>query len=655
MLKPEIHPPGWYLSEWGCWLPSSFAPRTFDFEYGDLPADLRPLPYPVIFAGAPRGVDTRVKAYIDEEKIGLTKSNLADLREMTTQIPFERSMFALARLAAKVYGASADGERHLEIASEFFANTNILHDIRRAIAQEDHLVVFSEQLIYLLMRLVIEFSPERGLTEEATLDESNMFLRALLATSGVTGDQAREALDDANPESWLGVLVQHGEFSATSDFILDRAREMKLLADAMQLRTDRPGEFVDMEKLHLEATGLTSREQSRLGLAIAALTHAFDDGPDAGGGSYLSPTRLDAAINLAGLSKSRDRAISAICSTRREFNEVFASFDDQTSQIDSLLWETRHWKTKPLLLLADGGAILLSPRFLRAWLTDGMYHRPVTAAFRKDQKLSKKITRTYGPIYEKHCVGLVAEAVDAQGVNASVSGDLPYERGNAGRTPDIMIDFGTDLVLIEVTRSSLTAKTLVTGDLAQTMSDLRRKLVGKINELGRNAKRVLAGDAEQPRDPDRIRRVWPIVVSGALPLQTPNLEMLIDRESTDLERGGRMQPLTLLDPADFESLVGIMEQGEHLIDLLAKKTAEPFRAYDLRWWLANDVRAPKSVGRPRSMVNQVDHDWIDFIETARPHLTGRADRSTDEILRHLKTGADSRGVRGVRESGEVTN
>ena len=59
-----------------------------------------------------------------------------------------------------------------------------------------------------------------------------------------------------------------------------------------------------------------------------------------------------------------------------------------------------------------------------------------------------------------------------------VYGEQPY--GNAKATPDIAIDLGLDLVLIEVRSGYLREETRVSGDIARFRDDLERVLFSKI-------------------------------------------------------------------------------------------------------------------------------------------------------------------------------
>ena len=63
---------------------------------------------------------------------------------------------------------------------------------------------------------------------------------------------------------------------------------------------------------------------------------------------------------------------------------------------------------------------------------------------------------------------------------------------------------------------------------------------------------------------------------------------MIDRALVGALDQPRVQPLTLLDTADYEWLMGQAAAGASVVEILRRKTAPLWRRRDLRNWFAGD-------------------------------------------------------------------
>jgi hypothetical protein len=90
-----------------------------------------------------------------------------------------------------------------------------------------------------------------------------------------------------------------------------------------------------------------------------------------------------------------------------------------------------------------------------------------------------------------------------------------------------------------------------------------------------------------------------------------------------------VQPLQLLDIAAYERLLGIVEAGASLPDMLAQKTAGPFRERDLAAWLYGDSAAPSDGSRPSVLEKRWEAMGIQVQRTSEL-ATSAQDRGSDE-------------------------
>ena len=73
----------------------------------------------------------------------------------------------------------------------------------------------------------------------------------------------------------------------------------------------------------------------------------------------------------------------------------------------------------------------------------------------------------------------------------------------------------------------------------------------------------------------------------------------------------RVQPLTLLDLDEFELLLGLVEAGASVIDVLRRKADSAFGQLDIHQWLQHDPAAPREA-RPSVMEQRMSDMFLDF-------------------------------------------
>jgi hypothetical protein len=181
-----------------------------------------------------------------------------------------------------------------------------------------------------------------------------------------------------------------------------------------------------------------------------------------------------------------------------------------------------------------------------------------------------------------------------------VHGEQPYGKGHF--SPDIAIDLGTDLVLIEVRSGQLREETRVGGDIDRFVDDIERVLLRKVRQLGARIADLLAGTAQLPDVNVRIvERVWPIVVTGNI-TQTEALHDWVQRELTAPYRDARVQALVILDHEDLELLMGMVESHDlSIVEILRRRQEGPYAKLELARWANED---PGSPGVARSTYDQ---------------------------------------------------
>jgi len=185
-----------------------------------------------------------------------------------------------------------------------------------------------------------------------------------------------------------------------------------------------------------------------------------------------------------------------------------------------------------------------------------------------------------------------------------------------------LIDLGPDLVVIEVRSGHLTRDLRVTGDPDAFEKDVDRVLLDKVLRLGTSIAAILDGRATIPDvDIDTVRRVWPILVTANLTQSEP-LDDLVEEALPEIFADARVQAPVILDPEDLEYLIGMVEAGAHLPQILSKRQEGPFRRLEFARWANESPGSPGRNSRPSfaterwETVTQVLTEVLQFEEPA---------------------------------------
>ena len=305
------------------------------------------------------------------------------------------------------------------------------------------------------------------------------------------------------------------------------------------------------DQWHRDTYGLDVEEQLRLAFGLSALAQAFDQHRDAGRRVYLGPDVVEDFLVKAHLADRRDQALALISATRPQFATELGEEPHDSARA---IWDATPFKRFPFLRCRDGGLILLSPKFVQSWFTEGFHFRSLHAAQLLDKATSGKRRDSHvqryqnftGRVYERYCLDLARSVHARTGLQAArVLGEHPFSKskrkraGKGEKTSDVAIDIGHDLILIETTASRLAASGLHTGDLARITCDVDRAIVAKVNQLDNCVNHLVDGHAKLPGVRiETVKRIWPVIVSFGAVQQNPVLSGIHrPADSRDAEPG----------------------------------------------------------------------------------------------------------------------
>jgi hypothetical protein len=588
--RHEIAVPAWRELASGLLVPSSVADRIETGRPGiEVPPELEPPPAPVaVVEQLPVSAD-QLGGAINEEELGLPPADLDELIERAQELPFEHSFLLVARIAAEVWHMREDADRQLALVRTFdmqglVARLEQVLPVRDGRARR---VVFAEQYLTVLQRMLVQHARDATLAEQATEDELRATIAAYFAAASVTSAADAHLKErDPTPEEWLVYLIKNGSYNNRSPNVnvFTRARELFVNLPA---RLADDNHYCPIDDWFREDYGLNAAEQHAVGFALYALSGGLEEELQPGNRSVVAPPFGDGPL------ADRQEAIADLVSAPRQW--YADEFTALGNDLDSIAWERAPFLRRPFLRLADGRWLLISPRTIDSWLGEGFYYRALEGARRRGRATVDRFFTFFGRLVEHYCLDLTRSVFgdDRPIGGGRVHGEQPFGRRGGKRTSDVAIDLGTDLVLIEVVAARFAADVRVYGNPEVLTAALERMIFKKVGQLGRVTAAILAGEATIPDvDVAHVERVWPIVVTGGELMHTELLWDRIDAKLPTELRGGRVQPLTVIDVEDFELLLGLVNEGRHLPDVLGQKAAGPYRRLGFTRFMHEELHLP---------------------------------------------------------------
>jgi hypothetical protein len=537
---------------------------------------------------------------VTEEALGLPVSDRATLVALVEELPFELAMILVSRLQGELAHIRTDTQAQFELASVIYEDAGTLNGIVAFLNGGPRRVVFSEQNLTALQRVLVLHARDDAGVNDITPGEIERAKRALLAVPSVVEAAETRLRNDAqlNEDAAWAYTMQNGAYNNTEPPLNRLVRTYMQFVEIFEATSDH-ADFCPLDEWFAADYGVSAVEQYAAGYGLHAASRALDETRNLLGRGVVDPP-----TNSALFRDKREQIEQLLVGTRDWYAERFAALGDNDR---ALAWERTPFMQRPFLNYSDGRWRLLLPRALDSWLSDGFYHRGLASAQRRDREEQNersentlRYTRYFGHLAERYTLRL-AQSVYDDVAGVAVSGEQVYSaRGSEMRTSDVAVAFPRDLVLIEVVSARLNREMQVEGDPVLLASVLERMVHKKGRQLARVIRDVRAGAAAVPGlDIEELERVWPVIVTaGGTLFQTDLLWNRIDaRLPPDLDEPP-VQPLTLFDVEDLETALGHVPLGFNLAELLAWKTADQYRRREFVAFQHDVLQTPNTTRPP---------------------------------------------------------
>lgn len=522
--------------------------------------------------------------------LGLLPLSLPEVRKEAATVGFESGFVAVSMIAGRIWDIWQDGAAQLELAREMFGDVEIFRRYQAFRSRYQGSVLFSQQQLFSVQRLLIQHAREATLDEPLTEDEIVSLMRILVAAHDlIDSSHPRLARGEADLIDVVAYTVQSGAYSARSAQLNDFGRAYDLFFTRARALDNPP---IPLDEWAMTDTKLTLEEQLGGGFGFHALAERRED---AGG---ARPTTIEPPfLTNTRLGEAQDRLVDALAASRGWFEDAFA---EGPQNVRDVAWEVYPFIRRPFLLLESGRIALTSPGAMASWLGFGFYDRLRESAKCRRKKKHDTVSlfgKVYGDLVEDYALDVVKSVFE----DGRVHGDYPYGKGGGRRTPDVAIDCGEDLVLIEVRSGFLSPWFRTSGDTVEFTDQLDKLVFSKLNQLDNAIANLKIGTAAIPGvDMAGVERIWPILITADLTI-TEHLWTLIRGQMHGSLQTDDVQHLVLGDIEDLELLMGLVEEGHGLIDMLRARQESPYVELELKRWVLEDLKA-SNLTRPAVVV-----------------------------------------------------
>jgi hypothetical protein len=534
-------------------------------------------------------VRDQIFAYATQEELGLEEISSRTVIDALREIPFWPAMRTLARYQRDLWPVQIDQDGQRELLHRWYGDGTPFVEKAESFLGGSHLrVLFTEQQLFALQKLALLNSAEGDVAEELS---STQYLALMIAMAAVPGtvlhplDELAESTESEGviDDLWFRLFVGHGGLVGKGNLAHEFARQYHLY----QVLANSPEAQADVDACPIdtwlaEVYGLSFIEMQGIAFGLYAGSHVADTThvPAVVDVNYFATTKL---------ASKAEAGLDALSAEPDWYRSIFRDTEDDSRR---LAFDITPFFQRPAIRIPGGAVMPIAPRALEVWLgASGAYYRLFDIARSKGDVVRNKFQRLHGRLVERHVQKAVAAAFHMPESNSlwvpgAVHDAIVYQTSDGEReTPDVAIDLGQDLVLIEVTGGRPTQKSLVDADLDAIKRDIDKLLENKIRQLGDRIRDLQDRPETIPGvEMPHVNRIWPIVVSSEALFQTPTLWEYLRRDALMALNQAKVQPLTLLDLEELEHFIGLAQQSGALIPMLESKTSEMWQERDFKSW-----------------------------------------------------------------------
>jgi hypothetical protein len=466
---------------------------------------------------------------------------------------------ALGRLSCMVDAAPlGDQDQQLRIA-ERLGWPQVVRDAVEPVVRSNggRALFFPQQLVH-LSRLAVLYADPRPMDSFGGHALISDFMHCLLGVSEVLSEDEVDLEIEKNQVSWI--LRQTA--------INDRADSVALWARYYDIFVRAWDEVATPEAFDAAAafeafTGITIQRWVSTGFAFYSLFLRY--GNFSSEDFFVAPSTAFAETSLQAAEYDALLALTAVT-----LDECRQRILDEQERLGPTTYRCQSFEERPLLRVAGDpeSVIPLAVDSFERRITEGIFWILSDGAM--DKGLPREhFSGAFGQVFEEWVQRAFERVLPTVGVTR-VHRAKPYA-GHHGPadSSDVILDYGTDAVFVEVVAKRPQVATLTRGDYAAFEKDLDAGVLKKAKQLDRNvaefrSKHLVVGDM----NPNQINQIFPVILSIEGFPSMPPISQVIAKRISDHGWLLDLPPVALLGAEELAAIEAFMEQGVSFLDLL---------------------------------------------------------------------------------------
>ncbi len=535
------------------------------------------------------GVYLTLGEYIHLPGLDVSLEGLRNLAlEISKSAPRKSMLFALARIGSAL--ETPGGEQALVDEYSRLLKPEIVNRLNEALNRADPPRRF-------LVRQVVSQAFGLAMKNGPIVDEAYpapevfrpiVLCHALAGSFGVDdGGSGQLVVGEPSGDALVLSLLANLQFNARTNDLTAIARSRKL----WRMKSER-GEAVLSPLVHHDI--LAKALSTNIELLLAAVLAVY---PYSNSSRERSPV-IEPKLSHPRLGSELSRIV----------NRLSVNWDDNCSDLrdPSSEWDFNYLLDRPLVRVNDTQYLLVDSAILMYRMTDGIFQDVVNQLVRG--KESSKFRTAWGHVIEDYVISRLSEIELGRDFRVYLESDhsAAYPGKNTSR-PDLVIDYGESVLVIEVVSHLLSHQTIAGQDVKDFRDNFISHLDQKLSQLD-NSIRPMRFHPLDLFGVAVFKNFVPVIVTGDGMSQSVVLEALIRQRS---EVGSLFQfgmcPLPLvIDLDEVEMLEGLAGHGEFIPELINSWRDSDFRGLPLKNYLIDRFNKSPEKLRAESLQREFD-------------------------------------------------
>lgn len=535
------------------------------------------------------GVYLTLSDYINLPGLDVSPEGLRDLAlEITQSAPKQSMLYALARIGSAL--ESPTGEQELVDEYSRFLRPEIVNRLNEALNRANPPRRF---LVRQVVSQAFGFVMRNGVVSDQSQLAPETFRPIVLchAMAGSFGadDSATEppVVGEPTGDALVLSLLANLQFNSRTNDLTAIARTRKL----WRMNSKRADEVL---RPHVHHDVLAKALSTNIELLLAAVLAVY---PYCGNNRVRTPI-VEPKLSHPRLGQELSRIVDRLAINWD------CSGGDLTEPASE--WDFGHLLDRPLIRMNDTQFLLVDAAILMYRMTEGIFQDVLNQIERGRE--SNNFRSAWGHVIEDYVSTRLSEIESRRGFGVYYESDhaVAYPGGEQ-RRPDLVIDYGEVVLVIEVVSRLISHNAIATQDVQAFRDEFTRQIHQKLSQLD-DAIRPMRFHPKNLFGTSARKRFLPLLVTGDGISQSVVLERFIRQRANTgpYFQFGMCQLPVVIDLDEVEMLEGLASRGEFIPDLIGTWRESDLRDLPLKNYLIDKFKDAPEKLRSESLQKEFD-------------------------------------------------